>query len=273
MEEEKHPKSVKHAKHVEPALRVLEDVMLKSSLILNTFDVTERFNEVATYQKESFDLLWRVGKIVKPIVSFFIPAKSLFLLDSSIMLGRKKASLTVYITKKSTSFELTKELIEDVRRAPRFEGMARKLVENYEVVASNLVGHADACMRGYNSKVSLFKYAMALAQEGEVLEQTEADVDKVRNRYLQALLVLSLLTKAHYDQTRTKPKYLECELLSFELLDERGNIVGENKELDEDVDKMLGVNKLSSQELSYLERVKAELALRCKKLLAGKPTS
>ena len=264
IEEEKKSKDIKH---VDSALRVLEDILLKSNLILETFNAKERFSEITTYQKETFDLLWRIGKIIKPIISFFIPSNNLFMLDSSILLEHKKAFLVVNLSKKSISFELSKELIDCVKRIHKFEEIAKRLVENYEIIASNLVGYADAIeyMKSYNSKVSLFKYALSLAQEGEVLEHTKTDLTKVNNKYLQALLILTLLTKAHYEQVKKKSQYLECDLISYDLLDEHGNIIGGNKQLEEDINSTLKSNELNKKELVYIEKLKSELALRSKR--------
>ena len=142
------------------ALKVLQDVVLRSSLILNTFDMEERFNEISTYQKEAFDILWKIGKIMKPIIGLFIPPESLFLLDSSMEAGIDRVFLVVNENKKNVSFELKKELINKLRLLPDFKEASNKLIENYETIISNIVGYADILefMNNYNTKIGLFKY-------------------------------------------------------------------------------------------------------------------
>ena len=246
------------------ALKVLQDVVLRSSLILNTFDMKERFNEISTYQKEAFDILWKIGKIMKPVIGLFIPPESLFLLDSSMEAGIDRAFLVVNENKKNVSFELKKEVINKLRLLPDFKEASNKLIENYETIISNIVGYADILefMNNYNTKIGLFKYGLSLAHEGEIFENSSNDSTKIKEKYLQALIIFDLILKTHHELTKKKYKPMQFKLLNYELIDEHGRPIGGNNDLDENVNSALKFNPLSKKELEYMEKIMKELESR-----------
>eukprot|EP01022_Parablepharisma_sp_SALTPOND_P016748 TRINITY_DN2528_c2_g1_i1.p1 TRINITY_DN2528_c2_g1~~TRINITY_DN2528_c2_g1_i1.p1 ORF type:complete len:541 (+),score=91.05 TRINITY_DN2528_c2_g1_i1:1279-2901(+) len=251
--------------NLELILNVLEDAVLKASLILETFNAHERFSEITTYHKETFDLLWKTCKIIKPIVAAFIPSQEAFLFDSTFALGKAdKNFLVVKCGAKETMLELTEILLENVKTSDKYKEIAGKLLKRYETIISNLVGYADALpfMKNYNSKVSLFKYAISLAHEASVLESSSKGNEKAALKYSQAELVIDLILRDVFEKENIN--FMETDALKYEVMNEDKNKRWESEGLNNEVESTLSVSLVSEAEIRYIRKIKHELYNKCK---------
>ena len=241
---------------------MLENAVTKASLILETFNIHDRFSEITTYHKETFDLLWKMCKIMKPIVGIFISPQDAFLFDSAFDFGSFKTFIIKSSGSKDRMIELSPELIHTVQCLERYKEVSKNLLEKYETIISNLVGYADlvTMMKSYNSKVSLFKYAISLAHEASVLESSSKGDVKAKMKYSQALLVINLILKKQYDSRLKERGYpISEERLEYVIIDEQGKQVSENSELETEVEDVLRIHPLKENEAVYMYKIRREL--------------
>jgi len=233
-------------------------VVLKAQLILETFNSKERFYGVDTYQKETFDLLWKILKVIKPIVAIFTPPDT-FLFDSMLIKGANK--IAIKDNTKEITLDLTDTLIQQVKKSIYYNGFAKVLLECYETITNNLVGYVDILpfIKNYNSKIGLYKYALGLAQEGEILKNTTEDYKKINTRYLQGLLVINLILKEHYDSMNEKVEVTDKVFMEYEILGENDKRIDRNNDLEANIKEALQFNAFNKLELVYINTIKTEL--------------
>jgi len=257
------PKTVDNAKFL---IQVLKDASLKTKLILDIFNTKEGLmldSQITSYQKEIFDLLWKLLKIVKPIVGTLITSHNGFLFDSYISYKCKRIAI---ITKEKPIFiELTKSILDAITQDKEYEKIAKELMESYETIASNYAGYIDliSTMHNYKSKIALFKFALSLAQEACVLENSAESNKEVRQKYMQVLLIINLLLREYYDLENESLKAIDDAFMEYEIIDDNGKRVNEKNELESEVKEVIQFAPFTQRELEYITKIKAELYKKC----------
>eukprot|EP00826_Nyctotherus_ovalis_P013679 TRINITY_DN13738_c0_g1_i2.p1 TRINITY_DN13738_c0_g1~~TRINITY_DN13738_c0_g1_i2.p1 ORF type:complete len:104 (+),score=29.77 TRINITY_DN13738_c0_g1_i2:70-381(+) len=89
------------------------------------------------------------------------------------------------------------------------------------------------------------------------------DSKEVKQMYLQALLVINLLLREHYDLENQSLKATDDAFLEYEIVDDDGKRIGYKNELENEVREVMQFTSFSPRELTYVTRIKAELCKEC----------
>ncbi len=259
----------------EIVVNVVRDAVYKAKLIMETFNVEERFSQIDTYQKETFDLLWKICKLIKPIVSTLLPEQRVFACNAHPETASSGPQRLVVISmKKERVVALTPELIKKAQVSAEYKVLCQSLLSEYETIISNLVGYSDvlSMMTNYRSKLNLFKYSIALAQEGSVMEATSKDAGmKALARYSEARLVLELIVREDAKLYSKEILHLaeDESQLEYAILGPDGKPADSDFELrgkDVRVGDVLRLEPLKAPEVLYLRGLRRELDERCRRL-------
>lgn len=248
-------------------LNVLDNARAQVQNLLDSFQEADRIHAVVSFNKEIFDLLWKMSRKIKPLITFFIPEDKALILDQRRECLVRSAYLKVINStngKEEQKFELTKDLIGKIQRHPNFPLIASGLLEQYETIVSNLLGYAEILrmMKNYSSFSSLFKYSMAIAHEAYILEQSQKATDCYSRKYLQSISVIDLILTEVYSQAVGNVYLTGKDFTDFFFVDDNEQNIFNNEYLisqDITIKNVMNIRPVSIYELKYLMQIRNEL--------------